>query len=87
MCLGYWYEETSGFARFRGCPKWYALLERITLYSFSLYEFSHGIFSVKVFNVAMLTQVYVSISSFPHGDFYGNTEDIDYSIKLVELME
>ena len=50
-------------------------------------SFSHGVFSVKVFNEAMLTQVYVSIFSFPHGDFYGNTEDIDYSIKLVELME
>ena len=50
-------------------------------------SFSHGVFSIKVFNEAMLTQVYVSISSFPDGDFYGNTEDIDYSIKLVELME
>ena len=44
--------------------------------------FSHGVFSVKVFNGAILTQVYVSISSFS-----GNTEDIDYSIEHVELMD
>ena len=50
-------------------------------------SFSHGVFSVKVFNEAMLTQAYVSISSFPHGGFYGNTKDIDYSVDLVELME
>ena len=55
---------------------------------FSLYVFFfHGVFSIKVFNEAMLTQVYVSISSFPHRGFYGNTNDIDYSIELVELME
>ena len=66
-----------------GMPQVVCLVKCITLYSFSLYEF----FSVKVFNEAMLTQVYVSISSFPHGGFYGNTEDIDYSIELVELME
>ena len=69
------------------CPKWYALLERITLYSFPFMIFFHGVFSIKVFNEAMLTQVYVSISSFPHRGFYGNTNDIDYSIELVELME
>ena len=50
-------------------------------------SFSHGVFLVKVFDKAMLTQVYVSISSFPHGDFYGNIEDIDYLIELVELIE
>ena len=50
-------------------------------------SFSHGVFSVKVFNGAILTQVYVSISSFPHGGFSGNTEDIDYSIEHVELMD
>ena len=50
-------------------------------------SFFHGVFSVKVFNEAMLTQVYVSICSFPNGSFYGNTKDIDYSIELVELMK
>ena len=50
-------------------------------------SFSHGVFLVKVFDKAMLTQVYVSISSFPHGDIYGNIEDIDYFIELVELIE
>ena len=50
-------------------------------------SFSQGVFSVKVFNEAMLTQAYVSISSFPQGGFYGNTKDIDYSIELIELME
>ena len=50
-------------------------------------SFSHGVFSVKVFNEAMLTQVYVGIFSFPLGVFYGNTKDIDYSIEFVELME
>ena len=50
-------------------------------------SFSHGVFLVEVFNEAMLTQVYVSISSFPHRGFYGNTNNIDYSIELVELME
>ena len=58
----------------------------IVLFFFFM-SFSHGVFSVKVFNGAILTQVYVSISSFPHGDIYGNIEDIDYFIELVELIE
>jgi hypothetical protein len=49
-----------------GEAKWYALLERITLYSFSLYEFFPWDFLSKDFNEAILMQVYVSISSFPH---------------------
>ena len=48
-------------------------------------SFSHGVFSVKVFNEAMLTQVYVGIFSFPLRVFYGNI--IDYSIELDGLTE